>query len=97
MEMSETDSGLVIPMVSNEEKPTRKFGPVELQDEGQRRRAYIGLEGLWDAMGLRSPGSGITLPGDPSEELYDMHCRMWRMMAYSLLGEDGAPPEEVLT
>ncbi len=94
MELEQRESGLVVPR-QKPEKPKRRYGPLEIQDEELRRTAAEGLSKLWDAMNLSRGGGGLRLPGMPGAEAHESYYQLYRYVGEMLLGKD-CPEKEVL-
>jgi hypothetical protein len=84
------DSGLILP----QEKPKRKYGPLEIQDEAERELAREAMSKLWDAMGL-SRGRGSLIHGDAGNVRYEAYRLAYEMVGDMTLGQ--APQKEVFT
>lgn len=89
--LKQLESGLVVPVDPPKPKPTRLYGPLEIQDEQCREEAKDGLIRLWKAMEL---GRGNSSIGGNSN--YEAHWQAYHYLAKMLLGSD-APDFEVLT
>lgn len=94
MKLEQLQSGLVV-LLQKPEKPKRRYGPLEIQDEELRRTATEGLSKLWDAMQLSEGGRRIRLPGGLGSEAYAAHYQAYCHIGKMLLGED-CPDREVL-
>ena len=82
-------SGLVVPK-EPPPKPTRHYGPLEIQDADNRELAKQGLSLLVKALELHKGRGGIQLPGDNLA----CHRAAWDYLAEMLLGEDMPTFEE---
>jgi len=95
MEFEHHPSGLVVPK-PKPEQPQRRYGPLEIQNEERRAAAREALLGLWDAIDLSRPPGGIRFLDDSTPVQYEMHDKLYRLLAEVLLGPD-YPQRDVLT
>ena len=94
MDMTERESGLVVPAVKPEPVEVFQGHPLEIQNEERRERAKVVLEELWDVMCLSSDG-GICLPGEAKAK-YEAYWQAYHFVGELLLGRE-CPEREELT
>lgn len=91
MQYEQRESGIVVPK-EKPEKPKRKYGVLEIQDEKRRELATEALSKLWDALEL-SDGRGYI---GEDRARYDIYYKLYRFIGEMSLGED-CPEKEVKT
>lgn len=94
METKQNDSGLWVP-AKPPEKPQRRYGPLEVQDEENRVKTKEALCLLWDALELSGPFNGIPIHSG-AVSASRLHLKAYCDFAEMLLGED-QPEHEVWT
>lgn len=98
MELHERQSGLLVPAEkpAPPQQPRRYYGPLECQDEEQRKEIEKAMTALWNALGLRYGGGGIDLPGRPTRLQREAWSQVYNYAGRIFLGDD-IPEHEVLT
>jgi hypothetical protein len=88
VECEQLQSGLVVPKEKPKE-PSRRYGPLEVQDENQRKRVKEALGELFKAMGLHK-GSFIS---SRYQAIRDAHRMAFGHLETMLLGDDAGDHE----